>query len=357
MKDNRIPSVAVTVAAALLAAAGATPATAARILYLDAAAPGQAPEFYWADLSASAYDFIATGSPLPAHVDNPGEANDYFDMDRSNGFVGTGDESIFDFETERAGAGLGTPFSINLYFQITDFGPDKADQFVSKTDGVGGDGQFAGFMYKINADRDGRMDFMLQPGNNNDRTYHRTDNPAFNGTDVMMTVTHDGSGSSAGLKQYYNGSEALNIPFSANDLNGSILTDEQVRIGIADAVGGQAALTEGGVEANVYIIEIYDHILTAQEVSDRWNNGSPARATTSPARPAPFVIDSVALSGGTGLEFSSLIGETYVLQFNLDTNTSDWVAAGLTVEETGGTMLMIDPAGYDSNKTYRVLRQ
>jgi len=52
----------------------ALPAQAERILYVDAAAPGSLPDFFWTDLTTNEYDFISTGSPPPVHVDNAGSS-------------------------------------------------------------------------------------------------------------------------------------------------------------------------------------------------------------------------------------------------------------------------------------------
>ena len=105
------------------------PVSAERILYLDASAPGEMSDTegtFWLDHTASEYDLIAVGAPAPTHVDNPGEANDYWAFDPNNGFKGIGDENLLDFETDvEAGPGLGDPFSLNAYLHWK--GPTRGD--------------------------------------------------------------------------------------------------------------------------------------------------------------------------------------------------------------------------------------
>ena len=80
-------------------------ARAARTLWLDAAAPGANPGTTWEDLSPSGYDFANMGA-----THNAGTMSYHFVGDDEDIMVGIGDESLYDFETEKAGAGLGTPF-------------------------------------------------------------------------------------------------------------------------------------------------------------------------------------------------------------------------------------------------------
>ena len=145
---------------------------AERILYLDAAAPGLMPDTFWVDLSESQHDFMATGveSSRPIHVDNPGSSDDYYDFELDNGFVGVGDESLFDFETDVAGAGMGTPFSIHAYFKRTGFlGGGNTGEFLVMKTNVEGGGQFNGWLFGGNGDNPSRVDMFMQVGNNTER--------------------------------------------------------------------------------------------------------------------------------------------------------------------------------------------
>ena len=322
-------------------------------LAVDAAAPGSLPDFFWTDLTTNEYDFISTGSPPPVHVDNAGSSNDYYDIDVMNGFVGIGDESIYDFETEVAGAGMGTPFSINVYLQVTSFIVEGGKVLVVKTDEPG-TGQFQGWVYSLNGDKGNRADFFMQPGNNADRMYHRIDDDSgfpggFVGQDIMVTLTHDGSGSNGGTKQYVNGVEVTIHPYEQDALGGPITNNNQVKIG-----NNQSFNADVGEDANLYFVEIYDTELTAGEISARWNSGNPTRATVSPDRPS-ILISTFGRTDDTGLTFTSATGTTYELQSTIGTNPPNWISTGLSQGGTGDSMVLVDPTGFDTGKTYRVI--
>ena len=252
---------------------------AARIGFWDAAAPGSNPSTTWEDASGNGYHLTGFGvgeSAAPAY-----DGSGSYDLNFNNGFVGTGD-GLFDFETDKAGEGLGTPFSMNVYMSLDSWQFENGFTLVSKTS-QGEDGQFTGYFWSGNGDDRNRFDVFMQPGNNQDRNYHRieADNAfpggdAYTGADAMITLTHDGSGSLAGFNQYLNG--ALESPqgHAQDGLNGSILNDSPLRIGQpGTAFGG--GHDRQGIDGNIYFVEIYDHELSAGEVAGRWNGGSPSR--------------------------------------------------------------------------------
>jgi hypothetical protein len=363
MNRNRIPKACAGIAAF---AVGLTVLNvpAERILYLDAAAPGALPNLFWTDLTTNEHDFIASGnagfSP-PVYVDNPGSDNDYYDLELNNGFAGIGDESLFDFDTEVAGAGLGTPFSIHVYFRRTGFlgGGNTGETLVTKAE-EGTAGQFAGWMFSANGDNAQRADVYMQVGNNVDRLFHRIQDNAnhpsgFTDNDVMMTMTHDGSGTLAGTKQYVNGiDQAITWSLDAlgNNPVGSSMTNESpLRIGWTDVFGSSENV---GTDANLYFVEVHDTVLTQGEVTTRWNSGNPTRETVSPDRPS-ILIKSIGPTNDTGLSFSSVTGRTYELQSTVETNSPSWISTGLNQDGTGGNMTLVDPSGFDTGKTYRVI--
>ena len=195
----------------------------------------------------------------------------------------------------------------------------------------------------------------------------------------MITVTHDGSGSTSGTQIFMNGVQAENLPWPVTDLNtgvdfvldesdlaGSTLNDDQLEIGANDDYGsgaanpGNPAGNNNGMNANVYFIEIYDHALTAEEVVNRWNDGEPQRATVNPTRTSDsgFSVSSLTPVTVLGVEFLSELGKTYELQASAGgSDEASWAKVegpGTSIAGTGGTLILSDPGGYDSNKTYRV---
>jgi hypothetical protein len=133
------------------------------------------------------------------------------------------------------------------------------------------------------------------------------------------------------------------------------LSGGQIEIGRNQDAGNGSG---NGMSALLYFVEIYDHELSAPEVSGRWNGGSPTRATQDPVRNTPFSsgVASLAITTDSAIEFASELGETYQLQSTISTNPPTWTAVGDNVMGTGGTMELLDPAGFDPSKTYRVFR-
>lgn len=266
--------------------------------YWDAADPGPDPANVWMDHSVSGHDMgVLPGDAGAPPVWNAGGR--YYDMDRGNGFSGLGNESDYDFETELAGAGLGTPFSIHIYQRRTSFpgGGNSGENWVGKgvQSSVPAPGLFNGFLYTGNGDNAQRVDFFMQVGNNADLMYHRIQDDdghpsGFNDLDVLATMTHDGSGTLAGTKQYINGLPEATT-WTADTLifnapGSSTLNDFPLYFGW-DTRGA-----ESGTDANIYFIEIHDGVLSDQEVLDRWNGGNPLRI------PEPGTLALLALGGG-----------------------------------------------------------
>jgi hypothetical protein len=251
-------------AAFILPLAAAVPihsATAARILYLDAAAPGANPSTVWEDQSPSGHDFSNSGA---IHNDLAGTNDDHYAFGAGDRMDGTGNESLFDFDHSGPGGTGATPFTINAYFKQNWIGGDVLTlALVTKTDEPG-NGLFRGFVMQGNSDSSTRFDFFTQPGNNTQRLYVRT-NAGASFARIMYTVTFDGSGTFAGTKVYVNG-----LPVStaqiANALNGSMLNDNPMKLGAANVFDAN-----NGWQGELYFVEIYDEVLSAQAVADRFD--------------------------------------------------------------------------------------
>ncbi len=150
-----------------------TPVQASRILYVDAVEPGPNPASLWEDLGLNGYAFSNTSAV--AHNDMPGSADDSYSFDVGDRMDGVGDASPFDFDTDKAlGFSMGMPFSINAYFRQDWAFDGFTGQILSKTDEPG-DGQFTGWFFGGNPDASTRFDFFMQPGDNQNRMYARTD--------------------------------------------------------------------------------------------------------------------------------------------------------------------------------------
>ena len=57
------------------------------------------------------------------------------------------------------------------------------------------------------------------------------------------------------------------------------------------------------------------------------------------------------------MEFPSLAGLTYNLEFAVDPLTNDWLAAGATLSGNDGNLIFFDPTGFSTQKIYRIVVQ
>ncbi len=317
------------------------PASAERILYLDAAAPGILPGVVWADQTTNEYDFVNRGA-----IHNPGLKS--YTLDNPHGAAGQflegslAHEAAFDFERDSA-------WSVVVYAKQN------------------GDGQHTeGVLSKVPANQNMGWEFawrkhdwgwyeFVRANTNADRSYKRVDSGSIDLNWHLVVITCTGPDIS-NVSIYEDG-----VDFSFADaytgepqVGTSILNDEPVRIGYEPFSG--AAPQGAYFTGEIGFIEIWNEALPEQYAVDRWNGGSPARATVSPDRPQ-IVFQSVQRAAATGLIFQSVFGERYELQSTTETNPPNWTAAGLTLEGTGGQLTAVDPAGVSTQKTYRVLRK
>ena len=70
--------------------------------------------------------------------------------------------------------------------------------------------------------------------------------------------------------------------------------------------------------------------------------------------PSSVEVTAVTVEDTTGLEFLSDPGIDYRLQYSTEVVVSNWTDAGYTITGDGGLRYAFDPAGFDTNKTYRL---
>ena len=335
----------------VISMATALPASAERILYIDAALPGADPTNTWADLSASGYDFANS-------VTNPATYNAVglcFDFDFPDRMTGTGDESLFDFDTVWETSNDGgvtpagtndTPFSIVAYVEEIWAFDVGTFNIVSKTDQPG-DGQFTGWTFKGNSSDREAYETSFQPGNNFDRLIVRTTD-GFDGAPILLTVTHDGSGGIAGAEWYVNGAPAnKGFPLGEGDfLFGSIQNDFPLVLGLDNSVS-----LAGGFQGSMFFIEIHDAVLTPEEVADRWNfgdvarAGQPSRVITSNVVPLPSIVE---------ITFDTISDYDYDIEETDDLPGDSWSNV-TTVGGTGGTVTNLIQTGGAAENNYRIV--
>ena len=67
-------------------------------------------------------------------------------------------------------------------------------------------------------------------------------------------------------------------------------------------------------------------------------------------------FDTVEVADTTGMEFLSANGAFYYLEYTTDlVAPTNWTATGATIAGNGDTLILFDPTGTDTSKTYRIL--
>ena len=309
------------------------PADAARILFLDAAAPGPDPSNTWEDLSGSGYHFANDANPDNHAAYNDGSLS--YDFTLASRMVGTGDESLFDFDTEFSDTPKASPFSIVAYFNQT-FTPNQSMNILSKTDEPE-DGMFTGWMFAGNGDLSRRFDFSMQPGNNWDRLYARTDS-GWSGRPTLLVVTHSGGGVTGLDVNWYVDGQSVPLIDIADNLIGSVMNDNHLVIGSTDAFDAGVA---NGWTGSLCFLEVHATVLTPEEVAARWNGGDGARGGQG------SLVESSALVPMTAraLSFETFPGLDYLIRYADEPGGA--FSTSSTIVGNGGLMRAYDtaPAG------------
>jgi hypothetical protein len=220
----------------VVAGLATTTADATLLALWDAAFPGASPTTQWDDLSGngnhltnmgSTHDSVAQafefGGPDPGRAVNAGPVDGPFDAYFERTDPGA---SPFDFETDKAGGGLGTPFTVGFWY---DLGVDSGlDDFVPVLMAKGVDRDTE---WKIRPRGDGSNTdaiFNETGGGGPERLYWRqTGTPA---GPIFLMVTHDGSGTAAGSKMYFNGVDQDPLDIVNDTLLTSIMGDAPLRV-------------------------------------------------------------------------------------------------------------------------------
>lgn len=74
---------------------------------------------------------------------------------------------------------------------------------------------------------------------------------------------------------------------------------------------------------------------------------------TTPA--TPFAVTNITVDPADLLEFNTDNGQDYRLEFTSNPTNTVWQEAGFIIHGDGGTRLAFDPAGVDTQKTYRII--
>ena len=232
----------------------------------------------WDAASGGLNDQSGTGHNLTTQASGTGtlpthDAGGWYNMANGGGLVGTGPTSDYDFPID-TDAGTGSPFSIHNYFTWTGWQSDIPYAIASKAE-LMANGHFAGWGLFL-GDTNHSLAIQPQPGNNQDRMYSRRKDDSgstTHTTDVLITVTHDGSGTTAGTVFYVDGEEWTVNDFTQNALAGNTSNNGQLEIGYSASRNNDNV----GFNGKWYFTEIHDAVLSGEEVAARWNGGNPSR--------------------------------------------------------------------------------
>ncbi len=238
--------------------------------YWDASNPGASPSTQWDDLSGTGHHLglVDNGNGGPAH-----NAGGYYTLGNTDGFIGTANGD-FDFDNS-AGGSSADPYTFNVYMNWA--GANSGDvpySIMTKADRpqVAG-AHYTGHTFDLNWSQPDTLQLAQQTGNNTDRLVQRRGDPgtaSLAGRDVMLTVTHDGTGTGAGTTFYANGVELTRGSFDQSSLNGTTLNSGALTVGHNDDSGG-IGQTNNGFNGDLYFVEIYNTALSGQEVLGRFN--------------------------------------------------------------------------------------
>ena len=79
------------------------------------------------------------------------------------------------------------------------------------------------------------------------------------------------------------------------------------------------------------------------------------QATTLEELIADYRVTNLVVTSTRGEQFSGQTGLVYRLQYDTVTPPEEWLDAGVEQSGTGGTMTLVDPAGYSTLRVYRVI--
>ena len=175
--------------------------------------------------------------------------------------------------------------------------------------------------------------------------------------------TPDVAGSDRGMKTVsiylFNGAVEPNA--SNGDENGNAFVSTGWSLFQADRVFVEAPATNpfsstetvsfGGTDARFVALDIKDNHTTAG--ADGFVGVSELQFFAVPVAPVAFT--NITADPAIRLEFASDDGQGYRLESTTSPTNTVWQDAGFTIHGDGGTRLAFDPAGMDTQKTYRII--
>lgn len=116
------------------------------------------------------------------------------------------------------------------------------------------------------------------------------------------------------------------------------------------------AVTNGTLPTN-FVLNVVRMVQQTRNGGTFWVAGDFVRVDNillESVEPEP-VIASARLTSATGIQFAGETGTVYALQYELTASPGVWMDAGIERRGTGSNTLLFDPAGFSTERTYRVI--
>ena len=301
-----------------------------RIFYVDAADPGPDPANTWKDWGGGA-DLQNMGAAY-----NATSASYTFDGATSFMEGDAAHESRFDF-------GRFDAWSLVVYAKANGDG-QHTEGIVTKVPAANN----MGWVLSWRKHEFGWYE-MVRANHNANRAYRRADSGSAD-LDWHLTVMVMNGPAIDNVAVYEDGGPNLPHAYTAEQtVTASILNNQPLRVGLDPFTGAQAGAYFNG---EIGFIEIWDRALTQQDAADRWNGGHPVRGNGF-----DLLVNGLEATTETAFPLNTVSGQTYRLEYRVDETPPFWTPTGLSLTGNGNLAHLFDPAGYTTQRTYRIVAE
>ncbi len=201
----------------------------------------------------------------------------------------------------------------------------------------------------------------IRPNRNSQGLFVETSGSGlWNGGDLIGTLESDGTTTGAAM---VNGRFTGDLADNANEY--AITVTDSIDLytihlrGTAGSINAQSVLysidLSGQAHKNTDTNPGHNHVWIGSE-GGNFHMDNILVTIPGPPQPLPLTgVTDIFLTDTHLIQFESVPGADYKLQYLADGTTNVWIEAGCFLTGTGGTMVLHDPDGYSASRTYRVL--
>ena len=302
----------------------------------------------WANLGSAGSQFDAdTGNPPPPPIDPPALGSDpdltaYYDLNDASWGNGPNTTPSFSMESFTVEAWVRrneTPVGIenHLFGLRVGLENQRTTLVLQKNDGVGSADRIWVQWELFDAGTGKRLFF----GPGRTPPHHDVQLPLPLDEWFHLVLVYDDAASSASI--YSNGMNVVSTGSLGQNFSAGPWVNNS--LGLANHLESMSRSFHGHINT----FRVYDVALSAGQVAAHFAEGPVKGVPTVPAVP----ITHAALTDIPAITFTSQVGRTYFLQST--TNAPDWEESGSRIDGTGGILRLHDPAGFSTQKTYRVV--